>query len=64
MCMTVFVYTNIYSHVHAWCPEKSEVGIEFPGNGGLDDWEQNPGLLQEQQVLLTSKQTFHPQIIF
>ena len=49
-CVCVCVY-----HVCAWCWQTSEEGIAGVTDGCEPPrvyWEQNPGLLQEQQVLL------------
>lgn len=47
-------------HVLAWCPERSEEGIRYPGTGVTDSyelpygyWKLNPGFPLEQPVLLT-----------
>lgn len=48
------VEPNLY-HVHAWCLEKSEVCVGFPGTVVADGYQlprKYPGSLQEQQVPL------------
>lgn len=54
-------------HMFAWCERRSEEGITCPGNGVTDGcemncwcWELNLDPLQEQLVLLTTKQSLQP----
>lgn len=48
--------------VRAWCPKRLEQGVGSPKFGVTDDcelpcgcWELNPGLVQEQYILLTAE---------
>lgn len=52
-------------YIHAWFSCGSESSVGFLGTGVPDDcespygsWEQNPGLLEEKQVLLTADPSF------
>jgi hypothetical protein len=48
--------------VCAWCPQRPEEGIRFPGTEVMNDWELGAAScsLQEQQVPLTAETSFHP----
>lgn len=70
LCIWVFRLLCIsVHHMPSWCPQKSEV--RSPGIGVMDDCqllygfcELKPGLLQEQQVLLTAEPSLHSSHIF
>jgi len=58
MCMNVLPACTSVFYVHVWCSQRSEEGIS-PSRTGVTGsylsygcWELNPGLLQEQTVLL------------
>jgi hypothetical protein len=61
MCMDVLPVCIPVHHIHTWCsqkPEKDPLGIELQKTNcklPQASWDLNPGLLEEQQVLLTSE---------
>ena len=67
MCMSVLFACM---HTHHACPQypwRSDEGIRVPGTGYMSSyealygtWDPNPGLLQEQQVLLTTEPPLQP----
>lgn len=62
-------FMSVY-HMRTWCPRRSEEDIRLLGiriKNGNDSpcgcWESNPGLLQEQQVLLITKPSICPALL-
>lgn len=67
MCMDVLPPCIYVHYVHVWCPQRPEVGIESPRTGFTNDYvdaRNQPGPLQEQQVLLSTKPTLWPCNLF
>lgn len=60
MCVGVLPTCVLVYHVYAWCSQRSAKGIGSPrtkvtgGYEPLQGWKVNPGLLQEQKMLLTA----------
>jgi hypothetical protein len=57
-------------HMCAWCPPRPEDSFIYPGTGVLEggelsggQWEPNSGLLQRQQVLLTTESSLCPRLL-
>lgn len=40
-----YLYIHLY-HTHAWCPQRSEEGIGFPGSKGIACYELEYGYLK------------------
>jgi hypothetical protein len=74
--ISIFSLYKCFAHMHfyhmcTWSLWRSDEGIKSPGTGvtGACEhqygcWELNPGLLQEQPVLLASDPSFHPLYLF
>lgn len=57
----------VYLYLHAWCTWKPEEGARSPKTGVTDEcqspsgcWKSNPGVLEEQQVLLIVEPSLQP----
>ena len=69
MCKSVLPECMYVHHGCAWCSWGPGKEIRFPGpgdRGGCElpcrSWELNPGLLREQQVLLTAEPFLLPEL--
>lgn len=67
MCLSVLPAGICAHHMHAWFPHRLTDGAYSSESRTTDDceppcgfWEQNPGPLQEQQVLLNAEPSLQP----
>lgn len=67
MCVSVLPGCILVHNMHAWCPQRSEEVIRFPGKGVKDGctppcgcWESNMGPQEEQPVFLSTESLLLP----